>query len=228
MSGSSSRSVSARLTIPELRGEIERLPDDAGPDPWGGPRAVSYRIPVSRRTGRRPTGQPTLGRHLPPGLRNRSVPVPRDAERIVGGVGSSGGRDAGGCLQRRPARTGVMLPNQRAARLGGRVASNRRDRVPAGTRGKARGAGASSGRKVPPLPPPLGGPPLGSPSGPDRLHSPVWRDRESAPFRYRAVSVVKGKHAKIAHDDGGIAPSSTSESRSARATCSSSGTASST
>ena len=33
---------------------------------------------------------------------------------------------------------------------------------------------------------------------------PVRRDRESAPFRYRAVSVVKGKHAgKIAHHDEG-------------------------
>src|SRR6266851_2024134 len=99
---------------------------------------------------------------------------------------------------------GVMLPNQRAARLGGRVASNRRDRVPTSTRGKARGPRASAGRKVPSLPPPLGGPPLCSPCGPDRFHSPVWRDRESAPFRYRAVSVVKGKHAaKIAHDDEG-------------------------
>src|SRR5947208_9827034 len=40
-------------------------------------------------------------------------------------------------------------------------------------------------------------------SGPGRLHSPLWRDRESAPFRYRAVSVVKGRHAgKIGyHDD---------------------------
>jgi len=71
--------------VPRLVAKIERLPDDARPDPWGGPRAVSYRIPVSRRTGRRPTDW-RFGRHLPPGLRNRSVPVPRDAERIVGGV----------------------------------------------------------------------------------------------------------------------------------------------
>ena len=115
----------------------------------------------------------------------------------------SGGRDAGGCLQRRPARTRLMLPNQCAARLGGRVESNRQDRVSASTRGKARGAGASAGRKVPSLPPPLGCSARRSPSGPGRLHSPLWRDRESAPFRYRTVSVVKGRHAgKIGyHDD---------------------------
>ena len=80
MSGSSSRSVSARLTIPELRGEIERLPDDAGPDSSGGPCEVSCRIPVSGRVGRRPTGRLTLFRYLSPGVRNQSVPVPRDAE----------------------------------------------------------------------------------------------------------------------------------------------------
>jgi len=80
MSGSSSRSVSARLTIPELRGESERLPDDAGPDSSGGPCEVSCRIPVSGRAGRRPTGRLTLFRYLSPGVRNQSVPVPRDAE----------------------------------------------------------------------------------------------------------------------------------------------------
>src|SRR2546425_4358257 len=43
-----------------------------------------------------------------------------------------------------------------------------------------------------------------SPSGPGRLHPQVWRDRESASFRYRAVRVLKGKHTgKIAHDDEG-------------------------
>ncbi len=46
--------------IPELLGEIERLPDDAGPDSSGGPCEVSCRIPVSGRAGRRATGRLTL------------------------------------------------------------------------------------------------------------------------------------------------------------------------
>ena len=43
-------------------------------------------ISCAPQRGRSRATHLTLARHLPPGLRNRSVPVPRDAERIAGGV----------------------------------------------------------------------------------------------------------------------------------------------